>query len=102
MSTKTQVNAEEFVLLLGAASVEEVTASFELVSAGGGVANVTARAAQPTPVANPTLTAQVATLYAEGRPVAATKGSPPRSKVVLGDRDGIAPYRVIITRAKEA
>ena len=98
MSTKTQVNAEEFALLGESFSIEEVQASFELVSAG--TANVQAKVAQPTLPVNAELTAQVASLYGTGRTVKGTKSG--RDKVVLGDQDGISPYRVIITRAKDA
>ncbi len=95
---KTQITASEAVLLCETNSLEEVLASFEVVSAGA--ANVTAVAAQPSHPVNVELTAQVATLYEAGRTVRGTKSG--RSKVVLGDQDGINPYRVIITRAKEA
>ncbi len=66
-----------------------------------GEANVTAASAQPTaPVyeQDAVLTAAAELLFTEGRKAAATKAG--RAKRVLGDQDGVSPYRVIVTKAK--
>jgi hypothetical protein len=65
-----------------------------------GAANVAAAPAKPTaPVyeQDAALTAAAALLFKKGRQATATKAG--RAKRVLGDRDGISPYRVIVTKA---
>lgn len=74
----------------------------ELTSMGFvvGTAQVAAAKAAPVVQANEELTALVAALWEAGTARAQTKGATPRLKRTLGDSDGIAPYRVIITSAK--
>jgi len=66
-----------------------------------GTAQVAAAKAQPVvEAASEELLAALALVWEESTARAQTKTSPPRLKRTLGDKDGIAPYRVIITRAK--
>lgn len=65
-----------------------------------GTAQVAAAAAAPEVQVNAELTALVAQIWDAGTNRPQTKGAHPRQKRTLGDADGIAPYRVIITQAK--
>ena len=63
-----------------------------------GTANVTAKETTPELPVNAELTAHVEALFEAGRKVKATAQG--RAKRVLGDQDGISPYRVIVTKGK--
>jgi len=75
-------------------TVGEIEAlGFEILSTAG-AANVAAANAVPV---NAELLAHAEALYTGGRKAKNTQSG--RSKRVLGDQDGISPYRVIVTKA---
>ena len=78
-------------------SVENLAkVGFEVV----GSANVEAQAATPapTPKPDPELFAAVELLYNAGRKARPNRDG--RTKRVLGDAENLAPYRVMVTKAK--
>ncbi len=87
---------------IGLMKSESVTLA-ELEAMGfvvGAAAQVAAATAAPEVQVNAGLLAAVELLWEDGTSRAQTKGATPRLKRTLGDTDGIAPYRVILTRAK--
>ena len=88
------------MLTLSREEGESVDALEKLGFTIAGAANVVAAPAKPaTPVyeQDAALTAAAELLFNEGRKTAATKAG--RAKRILGDKDGIRPYRVIVTKA---
>lgn len=63
-----------------------------------GVANVASKETTPELPVNAEALAHAEALFEAGRKVKATAQG--RAKRVLGDQDGISPYRVIVTKGK--